>query len=226
MSDVNQGGVGDCYFQSAIASIAKQDPNFLKRHVADLGDGTYAVRFKGLFGDEYMRIDGDLPTVNGQLVYGQLGDNGTMWAAILEKAWAFRRFGTGRYDTTTAGNPAEVYAVLGLSSTDLQLTAFGSQTSMMNQIKSDLNAGRGVTATTNLISTTSGSKVLPAHVYVIDRVNTNSAGTVTSLRLYNPHGIDNVPAGSANDSDPGDGFVTITPAQFMANFFVYNAASV
>ena len=44
--------------------------------VRALGDGTYAVRFKGLFGDEYVRVDGDLPVdSNGNLLYGGLGDN-------------------------------------------------------------------------------------------------------------------------------------------------------
>jgi hypothetical protein len=142
----------------------------------------------------------------------------------MEKAWAFRRFGTGRYDTTTAGNPLEVYAQLGIASTDASPTGFNT-TAMMNKIRTDLAAGRACTATTNPLSTASTSRVLPAHVYVIDRVNTNASGAVTSIRLFNPHGFDNVPAGSTNDAAPGDGLVTITPAQFMANFVAYNAAN-
>ena len=225
MNDVNQGGVGNCYFQATVASIAKVNPTFLKRHVVDLGDGTYAVRFKGLFGDEFVRVDGDLPVdSSGNLLYGGLGDNGTIWAAVMEKAWAFRRFGTGRYDTTTAGNPLEVYAQLGIASTDASLTGFNT-TAMMNKIRTDLAAGRAATATTNPISTASTSRVLAAHVYVIDRVNLDASGNVASLRLFNPHGVDNVPSGSTDDANPSDGLVTITPAQFMNNFVAYNAAN-
>ena len=65
----------------------------------------------------------------------------------------------------------------------------------------------------------------PAHCYVVDRVNLDAQGNVVSLRLFNPHGFDNVPAGSTNDAAPGDGLVTISPAQFMNNFVAYNAAN-
>jgi hypothetical protein len=184
------------------------------------------VRFKGLFGDEFIRVDADLPTIdNGVLIYGGLGDNNSMWAAIMEKAWAFRRFNTGRYDTTTAGNPAEVLASLGILSTDLQPTGFNT-TGMMNKIKNDLDAGKAAIGTTTLLDTTAGAPVLHQHCYVIDRVNTNASGTVTSVRLFNPHGVDNIPDGATNDANPSDGFVTVTPAQFMANFVGYNAAFV
>jgi hypothetical protein len=224
-NDVNQGGVGDCYFQAAIAAIANVSPSFLKRHVVDLGDGTYAVRFKNIFnGDEYVRVDAELPTVNGGLVYGQFGDNGTMWAAIMEKAWAFRRFNTGRYDTTTAGNSAEVFASLGLQLTNVQLSAFGT-TAMMNQIRTDLAEGKMAVASSQQFGTPEDSPILAQHAYMIDRVFTNASGAVTSVRVFNPHGFDNTNDGST-DGNANDGLITLTPAEFMAAFIGYTAARV
>lgn len=63
------------------------------------------------------------------------------------------------------------------------------------------------------------------HAYVVQRVFTDYNGRVTRVRLFNPHGRDSAPTGTA-DSNPGDGLVTVTPAQFMANFVAYDAATI
>src|SRR5206468_686855 len=43
--DVNQGYIGDCWFLSSLASVAKVDANKIQQSVVDLGDGTFAVQF-------------------------------------------------------------------------------------------------------------------------------------------------------------------------------------
>ena len=141
----------------------------------------------------------------------------------MEKAWAFRRFNTGRYDTTTAGNSAEVFASLGLQVTNLQLTGF-SQTGMMNQIRNDLADGKMAVASSQQFETPEGSPILAQHAYMIDRVFTNASGAVTGVRVFNPHGRDNTKDGATADANPGDGLITLTPAQFMAAFVAYTAA--
>ena len=45
MDDVFQGEVGNCYFVAPLSAIAGANPEFIKKMVVDLGDGTYAVRF-------------------------------------------------------------------------------------------------------------------------------------------------------------------------------------
>ena len=45
VDDINQGYVGDCWYLSSLASVAKVNPDKISQSVVDLGDGTYAVQF-------------------------------------------------------------------------------------------------------------------------------------------------------------------------------------
>ncbi len=45
-NDVFQGGDGDCYFLSRLAALAGANPDFIRRTVTDLKDGTYVVRLE------------------------------------------------------------------------------------------------------------------------------------------------------------------------------------
>jgi hypothetical protein len=44
-SDVNQGRIGDCYFLSSMASIAKTHPELIEKAITQNADGTYTVKF-------------------------------------------------------------------------------------------------------------------------------------------------------------------------------------
>lgn len=44
LSDIQQGGVGDCYFQAAMAELVVSEPEKLKECMRDNGDGTVTVR--------------------------------------------------------------------------------------------------------------------------------------------------------------------------------------
>ena len=71
--DIDQGSVGDCYFVAALSAIAGTNPDVIRQTVADLGDGTYAVNFHGVFGTGvYVRVDADLWAGSGTLVRHRL----------------------------------------------------------------------------------------------------------------------------------------------------------
>ena len=74
-SPQRQGAIGDCYYMTLMAAIAKVNPDHARQLVCDLGDGTYAVDFKNNNGtDAYVRVDGDLPTwSDGTLAYARFG---------------------------------------------------------------------------------------------------------------------------------------------------------
>ena len=59
--DVNQGAVGDCYFMAPISAVAKRQPHQIRNSVADLGDGTFAVRLRRDGNVRFVRVDADLP---------------------------------------------------------------------------------------------------------------------------------------------------------------------
>ena len=115
-ADIDQGAAADCYFLSSLSSVAKADPELLRRSVVDLGDRTYAVHFVNSGRHYFVRVDGDLPVDGaGRPFYAALGSGGSSWAPVIEKAWAFFRRSQGTYASTDFGRPSELYKALGLN---------------------------------------------------------------------------------------------------------------
>jgi hypothetical protein len=209
-NDVFQNGVGDCYFAALMSALAKVEPDyFIKQMVADLGDGTYAVRFYQNGQPRYVRVDADLYTdPYGAARYAKFGADNSLWFAIVEKAWAFFRYQQGSYPSIEGGNAPVDYAALGLgytwfTTTPLGLaheTTVGSATALANWAKLSLNAGKPVklSGPSGLDEDTSyaGGRT-GAHVYLVDDVFTNAEGTFFKLR--NPIGGQyvQIPAGLA-----------------------------
>jgi hypothetical protein len=83
MNDINQGYLGDCYFLSSIAEVAKQDPGFISSMFTSNGNGTYGVRF-------YVNGTAEYVTVNSSLADGGsiFNDGPDIWASLAEKAYA------------------------------------------------------------------------------------------------------------------------------------------
>jgi hypothetical protein len=113
MNDVKQRNLGDCYFMSALAAVARTDPQRIKDMVVDHGDGTYTVTFKQRVGsdpyaqfiDHPITVTGDFPggvSGRGHAAGGDLTDQGTLeiWPLVFEKAF-------GQYMNTV--NPYEMF---------------------------------------------------------------------------------------------------------------------
>ncbi len=90
-NDVYQGNTGDCYLMASLAALAATNPDMIREMITVNADGTYTVRF---FNEqtgkaEYVTIDPkDIPNKNGNLIYAGYGDNGELWPAIIERAYA------------------------------------------------------------------------------------------------------------------------------------------
>lgn len=209
--DVVQGYLGDCYLLASLASLAKTNPQVIRQSVVDLGDGTYAVRFSNGRNATYVRVDADLPAGPwGGLAYAQLGLQGSLWVAILEKAYAFYRSGSADYASLEGGFMADVYEDLGLPSRSIFATRSGQ--GLLNQLRDELNAGNAVTMGTRMH--VGNVPVVGGHAYLVDGVFTDARGNVTHVRLRNPWGID----GAGNDGRD-DGYVTLTAAQTLKVFW-------
>ena len=115
--DVVQGAVGDCWFLASLASVAKADPQEIRQRIADLGDGTYIVQFKSAGKDVHVRVDADLPSYStSSLAYAGFGAGGSIWAAIMEKAYAMFRKGEASYASLESGWMSEAFGDLGFTS--------------------------------------------------------------------------------------------------------------
>ena len=101
-NDVSQGGVGDCYFLSAIGAVAKADPNLLKKLIkGPFKDGSYEVTlhikedkffdFQEKRTPHTVRVTSEfLVDSNGNPIYAKAGDQ-ELWVMLLEKAYALLR---------------------------------------------------------------------------------------------------------------------------------------
>jgi hypothetical protein len=114
-TDERQGQLGDCYFISALGTLADSNSNAVKNMFIDNGDGTFTVRFyTGTYGTiynysngsisagfnnnigtaDYVTVDRMLPVSStGILVYANYGAQytnsaNTLWIALAEKAYA------------------------------------------------------------------------------------------------------------------------------------------
>jgi hypothetical protein len=187
--DVDQGNLGDCYFLAPLAAIAKTNPDRIRQSVVELGDRTYAVRFHSGGTEQYVRVDADLPTNStGGLIYAGLGTGGSLWTAIMEKAWAFYRKNDSNWSSTGWGYHQDSYGSLGASSSSkLDVSwwykTWNSSTDLWNHIKGQLDAGRAVTISTG----EDPAHLVKTHVYSVDSVYIGTDGT-RRLVLRNPHG--------------------------------------
>ncbi len=205
-SDIRQGSLGDCYFLASLASLADTDPQTLRQMIAPMGDGTYGVRFFRDGAPVYLRVDGQLPGSRVAPAYAKLSPEGETWVALAEKAYAQFRTGSNSYTSLSGGWMDPVYqAVTGQATTRVM----GSASGLAATLASYLAAGHAVSAGT--WSTTSGP-VIGSHAYAVRAVETS--GGETYVTVYNPWGFD----GKGTDSNPDDGLVRLTLAQFQTDF--------
>ncbi len=106
--DVIQGSIGDCFILGPLSAVASATPDSIRKLVVDLDDGTYAVRFFRTDGGapQYVRVDADLWVRDATTVitYARLGVEGSIWAPIVEKAFAWFRDREGSYASISGGN--------------------------------------------------------------------------------------------------------------------------
>jgi Calpain family cysteine protease len=91
MNDINQGAVGDCYFECTLAEVAHMNSSIIASMITDDGNGIYSVRFYVNGSPVYVTVNKSLLKLNsGSYALGDsLGNNATyVWASLVEKAYA------------------------------------------------------------------------------------------------------------------------------------------
>jgi hypothetical protein len=99
------------------------------------------------------------------------------------------------------------------------LTNSGAST-ILNTITTHLNAGHAMAAST--YASVSNAPVVASHVYSVIGAYMDTATNTVMIKLRNPWGFD----GAGSDGNGGDGIVTLTYAQFSANFSMLTFSTV
>ncbi|WP_377296967.1 C2 family cysteine protease [Rhizobium sp. SGZ-381] len=108
MTDINQGGLGDCYFLASCAEIASHNADLLKSMFTDNGNGTYGVRFYSNGKPQYVTVNAQL--ANGGSTFDH--SSTSLWGQLAEKAWA--QFQAGGIATgNTKVNYGNSYSTIG-----------------------------------------------------------------------------------------------------------------
>ena len=217
--DVNQGAIGNCYYLATLAAVARLDPGRIRQSVVDLGDGTYAVQFERGGDKVYVRVDADLPTWGGGdgLAYAGLGAQGSMWVAVMEKAFSYFRTPELSYESQSMGWMGEAADALGIASRSRYSSTSGQ--ALLQSMASELTAGKTVTYAVGIVA--AGAPLIGYHAYSVVSVGYDAQGNASTLLLLNPWGIDGAGSDGAND-----GYVTITAAQAHESFLGFTAATV
>lgn len=227
---IRQGGIGDCYFLAALASVAKTNPQSIMDMIKDNGDGTYTVTFPGV-PDEPIRVSA--PTDVELTRYAHGGQYG-MWPALLEKAygtycnsgfWRRNPLGnlTGSNVASEGGDGGKLtssgLAILTGKSIDSDLLWVRSYDTTHSKLESAMRDKRPVAASTPMNSMkkkNSVNGIVSGHVYSVMDYNPQTR-TVT---LRNPWGGGEPQNQDGTPKDGrDDGTFTLTLEEFTRSFF-------
>jgi hypothetical protein len=204
INDIDQNATNDCWILATLGAAVGDNSYVGREMVADFGDGTYGVRL----GSSFYRVDADLPTTStGALTNAGLGQQNSIWVAIVEKAYASYRTGVNTYASLNFGDSQDAFKAFNLGSVGGSYYAAGSNSAtvandLYNHWKSINNSCTVCTGTVP-----SGSPLVANHCYSVTYVARDSSGNVTSITVRNPWGPDNT---------SGNPYLTLTPAQLAA----------
>jgi hypothetical protein len=223
IGDIDQGYFGDCAFLAALGATfgpqsddsGNRSSSVINSMITDNGDNTYTMRFYNPLGNgkaeaQYVTVDRRIATANGQSAFGARTDNGVIWAALVERAYAqwreWRGNGESGYNLIGNGDYMEnpLQYITGRAAQYINVTFAG--------ISSALQAGQAVTACTNRDET---SLFVATHAYSITNAYTTTSGDQRVV-VRNPWGMDNDWTQSNIGAD--DGFLDISFTEFQRSF--------
>lgn len=215
MEDINQGGVGDCWFLAAMGAELKHNPNFVQQHLRDNSNGTYTVTLYQDGKPVPVTVDGAVPTDSGgqSIPFADGAPNwqtgGPAWVSIYEKAFAQLN---GSYQGIDSGG----YGSDGMSLlTGRKAERTAPFFTPLVEVAKRLHDGQPVTVGTD--SHHSGffwthsdeyfdhGKLVTNHEYTVVSVDTNAHPP--TIKLRNPWGPD---AGAPE-------YVTLTEDEYMSH---------
>lgn len=211
-SDADQNQLGNCYFVSALAAFANNNPDAIRNAIQDNGDGTYTVTFhqKTWWGPfhtgwetvEYtvtpqipQTVDVDGNPINAYV--GDAGNSGELWPLVLENAYALHigdgDLTRGYLELNSGGRSSDVWEALTGTGSDNYGTPSDLSIERLDEMAND---GYAITFSTfdevdgrvRYESNTDGYRLVTNHSYYVSSVDTAN-GTVTLRNVWSWNGF-------------------------------------
>ncbi|MBN3907588.1 MAG: hypothetical protein HWQ35_13820 [Nostoc sp. NMS1] len=232
IGDIDQGGLGDCAFLSALgATFGPQSNDFgnqrssvIDSMIIDNGDNTYTIRFYDNGTPNWVTVNSYLATYNDQLFGASangsrnLSDSSNvLWAPLVERAYAqWREWREGAAGYNLIGNGDHPYRPLGFVTgrTATQYGAGGTgdfSSVTFTQIVNSLQNGQAIELGRYTQSNT--SYIVGGHAYAVTNAYVSTSGE-QRITVRNPWGID----GLSPNGDANDGFVDLSFSEFRSSF--------
>lgn len=214
MDDAIQGQVGDCYFISALASVAKSHPELLANAVKTNRDGSYTVTFfekkpgAAKLSPVAVTIDGNFANRHGRLEYAAARETKELWPMIFEKAYAAWKGGFGDIEGGMSATALE--ALTGAKPDFFPVTSDSKPDALFARIK-DACAGNGCAVALSKPWDPAEQGVVADHAYTLLGVEEKNGQKLVQLR--NPWG-EKEPGHDGKD----DGLFSIPIEKFMTSF--------
>ncbi|MBN2359337.1 MAG: hypothetical protein JXR83_07775 [Deltaproteobacteria bacterium] len=198
-SDCLQGKLGDCYFISAVASMAETHPERIRQLFKEEDDGTVTVTFKAYdhelecYQDVRVNVDRRFYLDRGLPLYGTSSntaaklDQMPLWFMLLEKAYAVW---SGGYDAIRCGYSFEIWeACLGAEGRMIELADCDADAAWSQIERATRNGDPTICDTNpdcyNGISY-NGTGLVPGHSYSL--LGAERKGDQRLCRIRNPWG--------------------------------------
>lgn len=215
--DIRQGTTNDCYYLSALASVAFQRPGDIAKMITASEDGRYyTVKFPGA---KYP-VTVSKPTEAELANYSQKGSGGSTWAPVLEKAYAAyinKESGFAYKDSRDAIDGGGLLStginIVTGHSTDTDILALTKDSTIRNKIRETLNDKRIITLS-SFLKGSREKEIDKNHVYSVLSFDPKN-DTVT---IKNPYGKGNEAKGLKYKDGKDDGIYTITIAELNKYF--------
>ncbi|KAL0972981.1 hypothetical protein UPYG_G00197270 [Umbra pygmaea] len=191
--DVCQGGLNDCWFLSAVASLSMNRPLMeqvvpMEQTFQEGYNGSFYFRFWQYGEWQIVKVDDLLPTQNGKLIYLSSSNNEEFWSALLEKAYAKLK---GGYLALNMGFPHE--AMLDMTGGVTEVLTLASLPKDLAAFLKPLHAKGALINCANIqgpLEQRNEFGILFSHAYSvtgIEYVKTKN-NTVELIRVHNPWG--------------------------------------
>ena len=202
MNDINQGYLGDCYFEAAMAEVAFKNPALITNMITDNGNNTYGVRFFVGGQAQYVTVANML--ANGGTEFNT-SSNG-LWASILEQAYVQAQAGgniTG--NGTSYSNYGNSFSTIGNGAWGGEYT-LAELTGATQVIDFNSNGTSWASYTYNTANFAANSSL--SDIACTISAGLSSASVLSMIKTYLAEG-DNVLLGSSTNATDSNGKTTL-----------------